>query len=111
MTTARCETRSGCWPPLLRAVDCVTVPVPDLDTGLAFYRGALGHGLLRRNDDLGQAALAVPDAETELDPFGNVLVLLAQSRGRYVTDASGDVTGTTAPPSTPEGPGGPAADM
>lgn len=66
MTTARCEMRTADRPPLLRAVDCVTVPVPDLDTGLAFYRGALGHGLLWRNDDLGQAGMAMPEAETEL---------------------------------------------
>jgi catechol 2,3-dioxygenase-like lactoylglutathione lyase family enzyme len=32
--------------PLLRKVDAVTVPVPDLDTGLRFYRDALGHQLL-----------------------------------------------------------------
>lgn len=52
--------------PLLRAVDCVTVPVPDLDAGLAFYRDDLGHRLLWRNDDTGQAGLELPDSETEL---------------------------------------------
>jgi hypothetical protein len=29
--------------PLLRSVDAVTVPVPDLDAGLSFYRDRLGH--------------------------------------------------------------------
>ena len=126
--------------PLLLAVDAVTVPVPDLDAGLAFYQGRLGHRLLWRNDDVGQAGLAVGEQDTELvltttapyaptwlvssvhsaldvvveaggrlvsgpsdvpvgrlavveDAFGNELVLLEMSKGRYVTDASGRVTG------------------
>jgi predicted enzyme related to lactoylglutathione lyase len=126
--------------PLLRAVDAVTVPVPDLDSGLAFYQGQLGHRLLWRNDDVGQAGLALVAQDTELvlttsapyaptwlvesvdgavhamvsaggrlvdgptevpvgrlavveDPFGNRLVLLDTSKGRYLTDASGRVTG------------------
>ncbi|HEY7325119.1 MAG TPA: VOC family protein [Streptosporangiaceae bacterium] len=126
--------------PLLRKVDAVTVRVPDLDSGLRFYQGALGHELRWRHDDIGQAALALPDGDTELvlsteldyepnwlvfsaddaaqafasaggtiltgpfdipvgrvavvaDPFGNVLVLLDLSKGRYTTDADGRVTG------------------
>ena len=125
---------------LLRAVDAVTVRVPDLDSGLAFYRDALGHELIWRNDDIGQAGLRLPDSDTEIvlateldyapswlvdsadvaaeqfvsqggrlvtapfdipvgrcavaeDPFGNRLVLLDLSKGRYVTDNHGTVTG------------------
>jgi len=52
--------------PLLRKVDAVTVPVPDLDAGLRFYAEALGHPLRWRNDDAGQAALALPESDTEL---------------------------------------------
>jgi predicted enzyme related to lactoylglutathione lyase len=135
--------------PLLRAVDCITVPVPDLDSGLAFYRDALGHRLLWRNNEVGQAAVALPEGDTELvlttrqdyapgwlvasadqaaekirsaggrvvtqpcdiavgrlavaaDPFGNVLVLLDLSNGRYLTDATGTVTGTAALPPVAE---------
>ena len=40
--------------------------MPDLDAGLAFYRDVLGHELRWRNDDIGQAALSVPDADTEI---------------------------------------------
>jgi predicted enzyme related to lactoylglutathione lyase len=126
--------------PLLSAVDAVTVPVPDLDAGLAFYRDRLGHRLLWRHDGLGQAGLALGGPGTELvlttrlpyaptwlvasaddaahavvaaggrlvsgpsdipvgrlvvvaDPFGNELVLVDLSKGRYATDADRGVTG------------------
>lgn len=52
--------------PLLKLVDAVTIPVPDLDAGLRFYRDALGHALLWRNDEVGQAGLALPGSDTEL---------------------------------------------
>ncbi|HEU5483300.1 MAG TPA: VOC family protein, partial [Microlunatus sp.] len=52
--------------PVLRSVDAVTVPVPDLDAGLRFYRDSLGHELLWRNDSLGQAGLRLPRSDTEL---------------------------------------------
>ncbi len=50
--------------PLLRKVDAVTVPVPDLDSGLRFYCDALGHLPLWRNQALGQAGLSLPDSDT-----------------------------------------------
>jgi predicted enzyme related to lactoylglutathione lyase len=52
--------------PLLCKVDAVTVPVPDLDSGLEFYAGQLGHRLLWRNDGIGQAAVALRDSDTEI---------------------------------------------
>lgn len=126
--------------PLLRLVDAVTVPVPDLDAGLACYVDRLGHELLWRNDELGQAGLRCPGSETELvlstglsyapnwlvesadaaaeliiaaggrmisepadipvgrvavvaDPFGNELILVDLSKGRYRTEGAGRVTG------------------
>ncbi|HEX8803929.1 MAG TPA: VOC family protein [Acidimicrobiales bacterium] len=51
---------------LLRKVDAVTVRVPDLDSGLAFYRDALGHRLRWRDDAMGQAGLELPDGDGEL---------------------------------------------
>lgn len=132
--------------PVLRKVDAVTIRVPDLDSGLAFYRDKLGHKLLWRNDEIGQAGLALPEAETEIvlatgldhapswlvadadeaattiveaggevisapfdipvgrcavvaDAFGNHLVLLDLSTGRYETDGNGSVTGVAKPDS------------
>jgi predicted enzyme related to lactoylglutathione lyase len=52
--------------PLFRKVDAVTIPVPDLDAGLRFYAEALGHPLRWRNDEAGQAGLALPASDTEL---------------------------------------------
>jgi predicted enzyme related to lactoylglutathione lyase len=52
--------------PVLRELDAVTVPVPDLDSGLAYYHDKLGHSLLWRNDEVGQAGLGLPDGSTEL---------------------------------------------
>jgi predicted enzyme related to lactoylglutathione lyase len=128
-------------PGLLKKVDAVTVRVPDLDAGLAFYAGLLGHRLKWRNDAVGQAGIELPNGDSELvltiehgcepnwlvdsvdhavetfrnnggtvvaepvdipvgrvgvvlDPFGNALVLVDLSRGTYVTDDDGLVTGT-----------------
>jgi predicted enzyme related to lactoylglutathione lyase len=52
--------------PLFQKVDAVTIPVSDLDTGLRFYCDALGHELRWRNDDIGQAGLALADSDTEI---------------------------------------------
>ena len=128
--------------PLLQKIDAVQVPVPDLDAGLGFYCDCLGHELRWRNDQIGQAGLAMPRSDTEIvlttgqkyepnwlvtsadhaavavqaaggrvvtgpfdipvgrvavvaDPFGNILVLVDLSKGHYVTDSTGNVTGVT----------------
>jgi predicted enzyme related to lactoylglutathione lyase len=52
--------------PLMQAVDAVTVPVPDLNSGLAFYCDVLGHELHWRNDAAGQAGLGLPQSGTEI---------------------------------------------
>jgi len=52
--------------PLLRKVDAVTFHVPDLDAGIAFYVDRLGHPLRWRNDDIGAAAVTLPESDTEI---------------------------------------------
>ncbi len=131
-----------------RAVDAVTVPVPDLDVGLDFYGRVLGHRLAWRNDAVGQAGLRIADGDSELvlttrqgyepnwlvddvadtvdvflyhggelvqapfdlpvgraavvrDPFGNPIVLVELSKGRYLTGPTGDVTGVRTPAPDP----------
>lgn len=49
---------------LFRKVDCLSLPVPDLDAALTFYSDELGHELLWRSDDA--AGLRFPDSEAEL---------------------------------------------
>jgi catechol 2,3-dioxygenase-like lactoylglutathione lyase family enzyme len=47
--------------------DCIRLPVTDLDAGLDFYRGRLGHELIWRNAD--SAGLRLPDSDCELMLF------------------------------------------
>ena len=50
--------------PLFRDVDCVQIPVPDLESGLAFYRDVLGHPVLWRTPTA--AGLSLPNSAAEL---------------------------------------------
>ena len=50
--------------PLLRKVDCVRLYVPDLESGLAFYRDKLGHELIWRTATA--AGLRLPETDAEL---------------------------------------------
>lgn len=86
--------------PVFRKIDCLQVPVPDLDAGLAFYRDRLGHELLWRTAS--QAGLRLPDTDAELvlqveraAPDVNLLVA-------SVADADGTVIGPPNP--QPDGP-------
>jgi catechol 2,3-dioxygenase-like lactoylglutathione lyase family enzyme len=50
--------------PLLSKIDCVRLPVPNVEAALAFYRDKLGHELIWRT---GQAAgLRLPASDAEL---------------------------------------------
>jgi predicted enzyme related to lactoylglutathione lyase len=51
-------------PPLIKKVDCLSIPVPDLDAALAFYSARLGHELLWRSRTA--AGLKLPDSNAEL---------------------------------------------
>ncbi len=51
-------------PPLLRKLDAVQLPVPDLEAALAFYRDRLGHQLVWRTATA--AGLRVPETDAEL---------------------------------------------
>jgi catechol 2,3-dioxygenase-like lactoylglutathione lyase family enzyme len=50
--------------PLIRKVDCIRLYVPELEAGLAFYRGRLGHELIWRTGTA--AGLRLPETDTEL---------------------------------------------
>jgi predicted enzyme related to lactoylglutathione lyase len=50
--------------PLFQKVDCLQVPVPDLEAGLAFYRDRLGHTLIWRTETA--AGLRLPASAAEI---------------------------------------------
>lgn len=50
--------------PLFRKIDCLRVPVPDVEAGLRFYRDALGHELIWRSTTA--AGLRLPDSNAEI---------------------------------------------
>jgi predicted enzyme related to lactoylglutathione lyase len=49
---------------LFRRIDCLQIPVPDLEAGLTFYRDRLGHELIWRTATA--AGLCMPDTDAEI---------------------------------------------
>jgi predicted enzyme related to lactoylglutathione lyase len=49
---------------LFRKIDCLRVPVPDLEAALEFYRDRLGHTLIWRTETA--AGLRMPDSDSEI---------------------------------------------
>jgi lactoylglutathione lyase len=49
---------------VFRKVDCISLPVDDLDKALGFYRDSLGHQLIWRDETA--AGLRLPDSNAEL---------------------------------------------
>lgn len=83
-------------PALLRRVDCVRLPVDNLESGLAFYRDALG--LEPVWTDGASAGLRMPVDGTEIvihtgggKPETDLLVQSADEAARVVVEAGGSV--------------------
>jgi catechol 2,3-dioxygenase-like lactoylglutathione lyase family enzyme len=81
---------------LFRKIDCLQIPVPDLDAGLAFYRDGLGHQLIWRTATA--AGLRLPDSDAEIvlqterpDLEVNLLVESADAAGSAILAAGGRV--------------------
>ena len=82
--------------PLFRDVDCIQIPVPDLESGLAFYRDALGQAVIwRRATAAGlslsdsAAELVIQTERPELEP--NLSVASADTAARRFVEAGGAV--------------------
>ena len=80
--------------PLLRKIDCVQVPVPDLDAGLRFYRDGLGLELKWRHATqaglrLGDSELVLQTERPDLEP--DFLVDSADEAARRVESLGGTV--------------------
>ena len=52
------------WPPLFGKVDCLSIPVPDLDAALTFYSANLGHELIWRSSRVDENKRVIEDPAT-----------------------------------------------
>jgi lactoylglutathione lyase len=77
----------GTVEPFFKLVDCVMVPVPSVEAGIAFYRDKLGHSLIWRTHE--SAGLRLPDSEAEL-------VVYTEKRGVEVDLLVGSVESAVA---------------
>jgi predicted enzyme related to lactoylglutathione lyase len=82
--------------PLFRKVDCLQIPVPDLEAGLAFYRDRLGHALIWRTATAAGLRLAESDAEIVIQterPLleANLTVASADAAAEAIAAAGGRV--------------------
>lgn len=82
--------------PLVRKIDCLRIPVPDLDAGLAFYRDGLGHHLNWRTGTA--AGLRLPESDAEIvlqtedpEPEVDLLVDSAEAAVTAIVAAGGRV--------------------
>jgi predicted enzyme related to lactoylglutathione lyase len=82
--------------PLFRKLDCLQVPVPDLEAGLAFYRNRLGHSLIWRTATA--AGLRLPESNAEIviqterpELEANITVESADSAADAIVEAGGQV--------------------
>lgn len=82
--------------PLFRKIDCLQIPVPDLDAALAFYRDRLGHTLNWRSATA--AGLRLPDTDAELvlqterpELEANLLVASADAAAAAIVAAGGQI--------------------
>jgi predicted enzyme related to lactoylglutathione lyase len=81
---------------MFRKVDCIQIPVPDLDAALAFYRDRLGHTLTWRIETA--AGLRMPETDAEIvlqterpEPETDLLVESADDAARVFVEAGGSI--------------------
>lgn len=82
--------------PLLQKLDCLQIPVPNLDEGLALYRDRLGHELIWRSEAAAGLRMPGTDAEIVLQTERpelevNLLVASADAAALRFTEAGGRV--------------------
>ncbi|MCH7810117.1 MAG: VOC family protein [Chloroflexi bacterium] len=82
--------------PLFKGIDCLRLPVGDLDEALAFYRDRLGHELVWRSETAAGLRLAEGDGEIVLqterpDQETNLLVASVEEAVESFVAAGGRV--------------------
>src|SRR5215208_6962431 len=82
--------------PLFKKIDCLRIPVPDLDAGLAFYRDRLGHTLIWRTNTA--AGLRMPETDAEIviqaeteAPEVDLLVASVENAASAIVEAGGSI--------------------
>jgi len=82
--------------PLFKKIDCLVIPVSDLETGLKFYRDTLGHGLIWRTN--AAAGLKMPDTDAEVvlstelkESETDILVDSADEAAEKIVSAGGSI--------------------
>ncbi len=82
--------------PLFKKIDCVRLPVSDLESGLAFYRDRIGLELIWVTED--SAGLKMPEDDSEIvlytesrDEEIDILVESADEAARSFESAGGEV--------------------
>jgi lactoylglutathione lyase len=82
--------------PLFLHVDCLSLPVKDIEAALAFYRDRLGHELIWRNKT--GAGLRMPEGKAEMvlrenpdPPETDLMVESAEVAARRFVEAGGKV--------------------
>lgn len=82
--------------PLFKKLDCLQIPVPSLDEGLALYRDKLGHDLIWQDETAAGLRMPGTDAEIVLqterrDLEVNLLVVSADEAALRFIEAGGEV--------------------
>ena len=80
--------------PLFEKIDCLQIPVPDLESGLAFYRDKLGHELIWRTATAAGLRMSETHAEiviqTERPQMeANLKVASADAAAKRIVQAGG----------------------
>jgi lactoylglutathione lyase len=82
--------------PVFRKVDCIQIPVPSIEAGLAFYCEKLGHSLIWKTKDA--AGLRMPDSDAEIviqttrkDFEVDLLVASASAAAEQIEKAGGKI--------------------
>ena len=81
---------------LFRKVDCIRIPVPNIEKGLQFYRDLLGHKIIWRTESA--VGLKIPESEAELvihtepdEPETDIKVNSVESAATRFIQAGGSI--------------------
>ncbi len=82
--------------PLFRRIDCLNLPVQDIEAALEFYRDKLGHQLVWRTENAAGLRMADNDGELVIredanPPETDITVESAEEAARRFVEAGGEI--------------------